>query len=325
MSAPGLSGICTSLFSCDIYTDNDISESGEIILSLAGFALPKYYLSSAKRNGKKVSITAYDRCQQLNRSFDTKTLASDTDYTGGFIVDAAAGQCGFTSIAYSSAVTNIRLEDVTGKTCRQVIEEIAKADCVIVLCNSDNTLTYAPAESITGGIALSDDNISPINVNGVKSITHLICSDEKNSKTYELGNGDYSHAIEISGTYMTESISNALASRLLNSGSGAFKYTAWECSKAKIDSNIDVGGGLTLIDHDNKTMRVLSVDMRFCALGVYAVVSAPDAELSAAEYADKKQRELNSKIAQDALYGCVRINLNKGFTLVNSGEEINSG
>lgn len=315
IAAPGLHGIVTSCLTFDVITDAEFDEETEIITKI-GIDLPTFYLSAASKRGNTVSITAYDRCNALGRVFDSSGMIDDYDYGGAMIVAKIANQCGFAESSPSSMAV-VRKADVEGKSCRNILEEIAKADMSIAFCRADNSIGFAPAESDNGGITIYEDKSEALEVSAKRTIGLLQIENDKTSEVFSLGSGDPMRAYCMSGIFMTQDICNEISQRFFDKG-GTLKYTAWSCSKAEIDSNVDVGGG---VYYGNKHYRVLDIRISCGAYAIYAALSAPNYEMSLSDYTDKITRKVNNKIEVGKKYGCTRINKNKGYTLVDNDAE----
>lgn len=314
----GLSGIVTSCLTFDAISEyGSIGEGAEVTTSL-GTGLPKFYVSEAVKNGSVISVTAYDRCGNLDRKLDTSQM-SDT-ITGSQLVGAIATQCGFSDASYSPAVQSLKKADITGRTCRQQLESMVKCDGGLIYCDSENRLAFASASGGSSGTSVDTSEMTPLIVGSEKNITQLVCTDSKNSKTYTYGSGSADSSYITEGEYLDADRSSALATKLFING-GSWKYKIWHIERAKVMGDVNPNGSVFV---GESSYRVLDIALDFLCSGIYASLNAPAVDISQSAYEDAVSRSLAAKVQTGTKYGHQRINKNKGVADVDSEVVYNS-
>ena len=327
LDGKGLYGVSTVCFSCDIYTDTIFSEGASVVFD--GYLLPTFYIASQSHSGGVSHIECYDCCKNLDIPFD---YSGYEQFEGGDeskakfyhtsqVVGNIASQCGFTDSSPSvSRMVQLCYNDFKGKSCRQILEDISKAEVGWWSANSDNKLIFTPFSPDKTGFAISQDDRVEIQLRGTKTISGIVAEDEIYGGIYSSG-ASWKNSERLSGRRLNADMAAMMTSQILGSG-GCFEYNGWECSAAIISMPYGIWD---CIAYDGKVLPILEISCDFTALGIIAAMSAPAADTSFSEYQDLYSRQLDGTVKLDRVFGCSVIS-QSGFGLIGRKEAIvNSG
>jgi len=277
-----------------------------------GYLLPTFYIASQSHSDGVSHIECYDCCKNLDIPFDYSGYEqfekkSDGTYdkskakwypTSG-ILGAIANQCGFA--ASSPAVTRLTqmcYNDFKGKTCRQILEDVAKVEVGHWL-DSDDQLVFSAFSPNKTGFEIAENNRTEIQLRGYKVIWGIVAEDEIYGGIYSSGAG-WKNSERISGRYITAEKAAAMASQILNAG-GRYFYYGWECSSAIVPMPYNIGD---CIAYDGRVLPILDISCDFTDLGIIAAMSAPAADTSFSEYQDLWSRQMDGTVKLDRVFGC---------------------
>ncbi len=302
LSGKGFEGVSGSCFFCDIHTDIEIPEGAEI--EFLSYSLPTFKITkSVIRNGV-VSITAYDRTNDLNIPFDYSGYEQfDTDgtakwYPSTMIVGAIANQCGFAVSGYSGRMSELCFLDFAGKTCRDILTELSRVDVGYWYQSSDNSLAFRAFSSPSDGFEIAPEKRSEIELRGSKTITGIYAEDTVYGTDYHTGS-PWENTERLSGRYLSEAIVQDMAGQILSKG-GQYVYYGWSCGAALVDSVNDIGD---CVKYSGRLLPILSADYRFEGIGIIAALSAPDADNGLGEYTDLYSRMIEGTVPKDKSLG----------------------
>ena len=331
LSGKGFDGVSTTCFSCDIYTDTVFSEGASVIFE--GYLLPTFYIASQSHSEGVSHIECYDCCKNLDVPFDYSGYEqfekkSDGTYdeskakwypTSG-ILGAIANQCGFSSSSPAvSRLTQMCYNDFKGKTCRQILEDVAKVEVGHWL-DSDDHLVFSAFSPSKTGFEIAENDRTEIQLRGSKTISGIVAEDEIYGGVYSSGQ-PWKYSERISGRYLTAEKAAAMVAQILGSG-GSYVYNGWECSSAIVSMPYNIGD---CIAYGGKVLPILDISCDFTDLGIIAAMSAPAADTSFSEYQDLWSRQMDGTVKLDRVFGCA-VMCQGGFGLVGSKEAIvNSG
>lgn len=298
LSGKGFEGISGSCLSCNIHTDIEIPEGAEV--DFLGYSLPTFKVTkSSVRNGV-VSITAYDRTNDLNIPFDYSGYEQfDTNgkakwYPTTLIVGAIANQCGLADSGYSGRVSDLCYLDFAGKTCRDILTELSRVDVGYWYQNADNSLAFRAFSPPSGGFEIAPEKRSEIELRGSKTITGIYAEDTVYGTYYHTGS-PWENTERLSGRYLSEEIVQEMANKI-----GQYVYYGWSCGAALVDSIYDIGD---CVKYSDKLLPILSADYRFESIGIIAALSAPDADNGLGEFTDVYKRMIEGTVPKDKSLG----------------------
>lgn len=320
----GMYGMTTSQLTADCYLDDLTSQmlAGMIqpdtpvtfTVGEIGFmnAFPEFILGTADLSAKGVlKITAYDRCANADVKFLPGTQFTEKDasgkknmYSAILVLDAAAGQIGFSKAAYYGDIRlpSLYYSEFVGKTCRQIFEEFSKFGGTWY-ADGEN-ISLLPYCSINGTFTVGKDERTELISMGGKEITHAYITDGTYSKTYEYGSGEWYKTQSVSGQYLIGKQScDTVAGNIVGK-----KYKAWKIDSLVTDTMITPAMAF------DGTYIPLDVNISFGLLDIVASVGAPAVSQSYTDYSDEKERALSDKVNKNTIYKNVYINENDGFT-----------
>lgn len=281
ISGFGTNGVSIGQFEFDLYDkygqySNALLEDVEVHLEEKNSkTLPsrKYYISKRSVNDKICHFTAYDIAanvdQDFNGSFDTFFDRGETAPCGN-VLSAIQQQCGFTSIGASDTgldLIRFTKEQVTNRTCRAVLEDIAKAMCGVWIATRENGIRLSCFGNSLNGIA-SCDKYSKISYQGRQKITKLICINSDTGDTNILSTGEYGTVIQIESPFVAAG--TALDSTVWNRIKD-YIYQAWNCEKALISplSVDDFPPPTTTITFGSAELKVGNVTIMPGSAGIF--------------------------------------------------------
>lgn len=246
ISGFGTRGIATGQFEFDLYdvtgfygtavlehTEVHLEEKNKRVLPSR-----KYYISKRSVNNNVCHFVAYDIMSYTDQEFDITPLyiwfnnGQNAPY--GSVLDAIKTQCGFTGISASAAGfehISFTKEQLTKRTCRAVMEDLAKAVCGVWIAARDNSAVLSCFGKPYESIAVCE-KYSEINYQGRQKITKLICINSDTGARKEYFTGEYGTVILIESPFVAAdaALDNIIWNRIKN-----HVYQAWSCKKALID------------------------------------------------------------------------------------------
>lgn len=318
LSGKGFDGICTSSFSCDIHTEveyYEVADTGQVITFNCQFQMPEFIVAERRVNGKVMTIVAYDRCKNLDIPFDYSAYSQFDDkgkakwYLTSLVCMDIASQCGLNGGGYAGdAITRLCYNDFAGKTCRQILEDISKAECGYWYCSDDNELAFKPfTPAGRNEYELDLENSSKIKINGYKTIRGIVAEDELYGTVYSSGK-DWKNSEKLSGRYLSTDVAQKVENKILSGGKEYIHY-GWSCGQmiTRYMYNLldvilrpDGYGGMY-------KLPILSLTYTFGLQAVIAALSAETPDISFSEYSDLYSRQIAGTLKLDRSYGCVKL------------------
>ena len=247
VSGFGTSGVSTGQFEFDIYDKfgqfaNSLLDKTEVHLEEKNNrVLPSrtYFISKRSVSNNVCHFTAYDIMHRVEQDFDSFPLSVFFNRNElapcGNVLSAIQQQCGFTSVLSSASgldLIEFTREQLTNRTCRAVLEEIAKAMCGVWIATRENGIVLSCLGESYTGIA-SCDEFSKINYQGRQKITALICINSDTGVRKEYSTGEYGTVIQIKSPFAAKSteFDNIIWDRLRN-----YIYQAWSCKNSLLSA-----------------------------------------------------------------------------------------
>ncbi len=295
----GFYGVATTSLSCNIYTDISPSDGEEITFS--GYTGVVFVIAEHIQKSGVVSITAYDRCKNLDVPFDCSPYTQFDEngkaiwYPTSQIVAAAANQCGFDSGGYSGMMSQLCYLDFAEKSCRQILEELSKVDVGHWEC-AGNSLVFRDFSPPVYGTAIDENDRSEISINGVKLINGIYAVDEIYNTVYNTG-AAWKNTERLSGRYLSASIVRQMAGKILTGG--GYEYIGWSCDNILGMTLYNIGD---CIAYNGKKLPILSMTYKFTSGGMIASLSAPAPDCSFSEYEDVYERAIADRVTMGKGY-----------------------
>ena len=246
VSGFGICGVSTGKFEFDVY--DKFGQFGEALLEHMEVHLENknnpsitsrnYYISKRSVNNNICHFTAFDIMSNVDQEFSRSLLdrffnRNETAPCGN-VLEEIRLQCGFTSAAASaSGLDLIRFtkEQVTNRTCRAILEDIAKAMCGVWITTRQNGIVLSCLGSSYSESA-SCDKYSKIDYHGKQKITKLICINSDTGHEVEYSTGEYGTVIKIESPF---SAANTALDAIVWDRIRNYIYQAWSCKKSRIE------------------------------------------------------------------------------------------
>lgn len=305
-----LFGVATGCLSFRVYDPYGAvyTEGAELIFSDGTFGTmhPKYYATSVSRDGNVVSITGYDTCKNLDVSFDYSgyeqfdghgtSSANVRWYNTSSVLGDLANQCGFAPSQPSvSRVTQMCYNDFAGKTCRQILEELSKAECGFWKCANDNTLTFVSYSKVPDAQTIDPTRRTVINVGQSKSINGVHMEDTVHNEVTVESSVSWRQTETISGRFLDESRAAGAAGQIIPSTYAGFSVRASVNGMFSLGNAAVAGGG-----------RITEAVYHF-GEELIADLSAPAPDTSFSPYQTIYQRMIEDRVTQGKTMGTVFI------------------
>ena len=319
ISNKALRGVMTQSLTFKVYTETGVAEGDSCTISSTAATsrsnVPTFYAYSVDHDGDVYTVTAYDRCKNLDIPFDysnysqfdnsgQKTSAHVMWYQTSAVLGDLAYQCGFANSQPSmSRRTLLCYKDFAGKTCRQILDDLSVAECGFFYCTESNTLgffTFTP--DLSGNcLTITDENCGEIKVLGTKSITDTYSEDETYNVITKQSSSTWDHTEIISGRYMDQTTAAAVAGQVLNHG-GRYVYTGWNGSVivamvAPFNASIYYGSAYLPCYEQVYELGLMTV----------AHFSAAKPDTSFSQYQSLYQREIEARVTQGKSMGALFI------------------
>lgn len=306
----GTSGVSTTCLSGRVRTKLKFSPNAKITVKYRDWEFPYYYIDSSDFDGVSVSFTAYDLCKDLDLPFDITNYKFlngknlECEYDTSLVISDIANQIGFAGCSNISRISTLKYSDLKG-SCREVLQKLSEADCCVYYCGNDNHLKAvalggsSSAASITG--------CSPVVEKSQKSITAIVIEDTRHNNTYAYGTGNFTNTLFLSGDLISETVSQAIASQILNSGTGQYDYLSFRIDTAVISSNLEICGQVFIGD---KIYNSSNITITFGAVNAAAELSSNQINETKIGYAQKISRLLGQRVKLGTSYGCYFVNKN---------------
>lgn len=328
MDGYGISGIITpqlsfSVPACEYDDTSGLFPAGaQVILTCSnGIDIPRFYISSRSYSGAKLNFTCYDRSYTTDReiAIPDDMYDSDENIEISYLLNMVMAMCGY--IGYSdgsgiigNVITKAKKSDISGKTCRNILDDLSRACCGVWLLQNDTgtgdvrgTLTLIPVDSGFGAV-FTAEKYADVYVGGKKSFSKIVVSN--GSDSYAVGSsGSTFGTLEIETPYASAALAGALYGRLKD-----YTYTAWNCNKMLTASFIPSPSSLITFG-DKTDMCVNSCTASLTSTGIYAAVSRNAVSEDEMDYHNRTERELIMRYRLGALMGNTRIT-NNGVQLV---------
>lgn len=312
----GIQGIATGCLTFRLYSAIDIDLTKGTAVLFSGVNTT-FYIDKADKNGHIYNVTAYDKCKNVDREFDTSEYSQydaqgnikwyETDLVCGDI----AHQCGYTDasagrISYTEVVS-MCFNDFHGKTCRQILDELSNAG-VGFWQDAGSTLSFWEYGRPYGGTIISPDKRTEINVKDGGLVTGVYASYGLDPNQ-EYVSGTAGHRVDVSGRYMSADQAEYVAADAIMKG-GAWTWYEWHVASAVVQNLIQLGNAIV---YDGKKLYIHSARYRFGA-DIIAEFSAGAAPIG--EYKSKAERQIGYCLKRDENNGGVQITRECGLVLV---------
>ena len=316
----GVSTQCVTFRMCAILGQR-IDEGSMIRLYAGGNSFSTFYAANVESDGSIYSVTAYDRCKNLDIPFDysnyqqydgsgQKTSDHVMWYNTGTVLGDIANQCGFANSAPSMRrVTRLCYKNIEGKSCRQILEEISAAECGFFYCDAEDHLAFMVFSPDLAGnrLSVTDENRAEIRVSGTKTITDVFSEDETYSIITKQTTSEWTHTEIISGKYMNAVNAAAVAAQVLGSR-GSYIYSGWRCGAVLMLLTAPLNAS---IYYDELYLPCYEQKYRFVFEAVtmqtmmIAEFGAAKPDTSYSQYQSLYQRELAGKVTLNKSMGCL--------------------
>ncbi len=315
------SGCVTGCLEVTLVTDICPDDNAEVTVSCSnGVKLPKFYIASRSIPGNGLlKLVCYDRMMFADRDFDVSAYYGEEEDKKkkktktvliSKVVSDIVTACGFSGggavDVYGADM--VFVDDIQGKSCREILELLSEGACGIWYCNVNNALTFLPFGATN--TLVSSEIYSAVKVGSAKGpISRVIAENSTDGEEFDtLGGTGISSIIRVESIFA--SAENAAG---ILSACNGFVFTAFKCSRALISSDIDIGCGVELGDAAYICTNFM---LHFSVGGIYAELSAPELSESEYDYLNRLRRDNRRKVDAGKKYKNVMISKYEGFNLV---------
>ena len=313
------SGCVTGCLEVTLVTDICPDDNAEVTVSCSnGVKLPKFYIATRSIPGNGLlKLVCYDRMMFADRDFDVSAYygeEEDKKKTKTVLISKVVSDivtaCGFSgggAVDVYGAET-VTVDDIQGKSCREILELFSEGACGIWYCNVNNALTFLPFGATN--TLVSSDIYSAVKAGSAKGpISRVVAENSSDGEEFDtLGGTGIGSIIRVESIFA--SAENAAG--ILSACSG-FVFTAFKCSRALISSDMEIGCGVRLGDSEFICTNFM---LHFTVKGIYAELSAPELSESEYDYLNRLRRESKSSVKSGRTYKNVKISKYEGFSFV---------
>ena len=313
------SGCVTGCLEVTLVTDICPDDNAEVTVTCSnGVKLPKFYIASRSIPGAGLlTLVCYDRMMFADGDFDVSAYGEEEEDKKktktvliSKVVSDIISACGFSgggSITVHSATT-IPIDEIKGKSCREILELLSEGACGIWYCDVDNALTFLPFG--TTNTLISPDIYSAVKVGSAKGpISRVIAENSTDGEEFDtLGGTGIGSIIRVESIFASAENASGILSLCKD-----FVFTAFKCSRALISSDTEIGCGVAFGD---ATYICTNFMMHFTVKGIYAELSAPELSESEYDYLNRLRRESRSSVKPGRTYKNVKISKYEGFSFV---------
>lgn len=299
-------------------TDICPDDNAEVTVNCSnGVVLPEFYIASRSVPGPGLlKLVCYDRMMFTDRDFDVSAYYGETEDKNktkavliSRVVSDIVSACGFSDGGAVNVygADKVFIDDIKGKTCREILELLSEGACGIWYCDVDNALTFLPFG--TTNTLISPDIYSAVKVGSAKGpINRVIAENSTDGEEFDtLGGTDIGSIIRAESIFA----SSENAAGILSSCKD-FVFTAFK-ARALISSDTEIGCGVAFGD---ATYICTNFMLHFTVGGIYAELSAPELSESEYDYLNRLRRESRSSVKSGRTYKNVKISKYEGFSFV---------
>ena len=327
MNGYGISGVITPQLSfavptCEYGDTSGLFPAGaQVILTCSnGMDIPRFYISSRSYSGAKLNFTCYDRTYTTDREIIVPDSLFDSEgyCTIGDVMDKIMAVCGFSGYSDSSGmigsvITRGKKDDIQGKTCRNILDELSCVCGGIWTVQGDEgsaevrgTLVLIAVDKGMGAV-FTAEKYSDIYVGGTKTFDKIVLNNGTSSYTAGASSSAFG-TLEIETHYASAEAAGALYNRLRD-----YTYTAWSCEKMLTDI-IPVPSSLITFG-SKSNLYVNNCALSLTSTGIYASAGRNFVSEDELAYHNRTERELALRYRIGALMGNTKLAPN-GLTIV---------
>ena len=308
----------------DNYSEALLAGATARLYEANGAFLPsqEYYISKRSVDNHICHFVAYDIMSKIDMPFDASGF--ETYFERGhdtvdcdMVMNAIKGQCGFKSVGYSDSFgiedINFTREQLSDKTCRQLMETVAAAMCGCWTAFGDdgrsvrlNCFGTSPASVTTV------QDYAEINLQGKQKITRLVVTDSESGKVSESFTGEYGtvFAVETPFPSAAKKAWRRVQDKL---------YTAWSCEKAILTDITPDIPAFTMMTFGERELLATSFTISVDSTGVYFSGGSDPQDEEQWRYEDYTQRQLNERVQIGKTVGNTQVNRD-GICFVNKNK-----
>lgn len=307
----GTSGCCTSELTVSVpvseYEENKPKSNASVVFIVTmGDVVTHYvyYIANRRKQGGKVDLVCYDRMAYTDVLIDINSLSFIEDkITAGNLVRSISLFCGFSDVINIDGMgyyggLQFTKEQVSGKTCRALLEEVSKAWCGYFKVTYDNKLSF-----MQWGLGLETSvhcrQYTSISEGGEKGPIIRVEASNGND-TFTAGEeADVFQTLKVSTSFASQEYAEALLFRI----KGAV-YKAWSCSKAVISGVLpEINAWMSFTDDTETTRTANYLTLTFSGAGIFCSCGANEVSENEFEYLGALSRELAKKITDGEILG----------------------
>lgn len=307
-----ISGCVTGCLEVTLVTEICPDDNSAVTVTCSnGMAFPTFCIASRSvPSAGLLKLVCYDRMMFTDRNFDISAYGEDKTVSIGTVMAHIVSQCGFSGSGglVLHGADRVAVDEIKGKTCREVLEMFSEGACGIWYCDTGNKLTFLPFG--TSNTLITPDVYAAVRAGSVKGpISRIIAENSTDGEEYDTGG-----STSVRGIIRTESIfaSAENAAGILGNCNG-FEFKAFKCPKARLTSGIEIGCGV-MFGEDEYT--VTNFALSFSPAGIFAELSAPELNESEYDYLNRARRDAKSAVKAGRTYKNVMVSKYEGLSLI---------
>lgn len=311
------SGCVTGCLEVTLVTEISPDDNAAVTVTCSnGMAFPTFYIASRSiPSVGLLKLVCYDRMMFSDRNFDISAYGEVRSVLMSTVMAHIVSQCGFSG---GGAVDvhgskSIAVDEIKGKTCREVLEIFSEGACGIWYCDAENKLVFLPLG--TTNTLITPNVYAPVKAGSVKGpISRVVAENSTDGEEYDTGG-----STSVRGIIRTESIfaSAENAAGILGNCNG-FEFKAFKCPKVRLTSGIEIGCGV-MFGEDEYT--VTNFALSFSPAGIFAELSAPELNESEYDYLNRARRDAKSAVKAGRAYKNVMVSKYEGLSLVGRDKQ----
>lgn len=301
-----IGGVCTSELSFTLRNEDGVvfDEAGTVTIADCPGEYPTYYINQRSGGKLRESYICYDAMVFSEKKFEydwsDETVAKDERgrkyITSGQFLVLAASQMGVSGIGGGNTEIRLLKKYIKGKTIKDVLSLLASAWGGCFYVASSGAVQFAAYGGYSAVCDIADCDYSAVNVGFERSpVSRVIMTNTDKNKVFDtLGSNDFTAIVRVSSPLASQELAEGILGNARD-----FKYRAFSCAKAKVDSNPEAG---CMVSFGEDEFIAYSVVLSLTASGVYASLSAPEISESENCFNGNLQREVAGKISLGRQY-----------------------
>lgn len=280
--------------------------------------LAPHFVSRIHREGKIVTIHAFDRMRLTERPFDDSGFDEKKEpFLAESVLMAISSQCGFKAGAgIGSGMTVLYYSDIHGKRIRQILDTLSQHSVGAWYCSDSDQLKFTEFMASSAVIWADREGSSELYIHGRKGPVQAVeVMNTRSGRIFTAGMADGGKGtFRFSGTHFGQAQADTVLARLNEKGG---VYRSFSCDHLE---SVELPEGLSEIrfhGDDPGPFIANRLEIYPCAAGIRMKAGAADVCEDEWEYLDVVGYELKNRIEEEKFYGSVIIG-RKGLGILSA-------